>query len=1102
MLKHSEIIKKLSVKQKISLLTDIRGFASPSVNEMGVPYVSLDNLSALVAGAEGLTPSRLAQSWDTELVRSLSSLAVGNSDSNLFVTPSPKISLDPYKESLSEDTYLSAMMGKAFMQGVIEGGATPCVDGYYLTDSEADALDLSVDKASLNELVIKPFMLLSEEIDKGGAVTSCAQLKGEYKDINSTLVSECKFFGNGSVMCAPDSADEVLASVNMGKTVLKGSAAALEAAYERYLYLVKSIEDESATPEELDKAYEDGSAISEEMLDNALDRAIDVAVRIGQTDKKAASDDLTERKNIIADTYVLLKNDNNILPVKKKEKVAIIGHMATLGDAEGISFASRLVDSMDIEYIGSLKGYDMGSVRNSENMQEVKELTEKADKVLVFLGFKAGVNKQNGFKLPAAQLNLLNVLRPFKEKVICILDAPNTVDTSFDEFACGLMLAHVGAGQCPSALASVLMGELSPSGKLTMAYYDDADGYFGELKKYKKFGKSKVGPFLGYRYYDSSELPVKYPFGFGKSYTEFKYSGIFVKGSTVSFTLRNTGAYDCAEISQIYIGKRNSSAIRPKKELVAFVKTELKAGESRTVTVNDIDLKIFNISDGRWITEDGDYDVYVGASVSDIRLTGVMHLKGETVSSYGGKKSDYLQSDSNIVSDKFTLEAGVNKMKKFWKLKLLAIISFIGALGLGVYSFLNDKLADPMMLGGMGGLAVIAFVLLIVDIVRKRAYKKEIIRKENDYAKQFSEGAEEKEFDSINDLFVEEFDTEERASEEKKEENVFWDDTSKYIDLGLTVETALGQMKQFLLEKGFDVSENECAKLLSAYSSSRFILTMIPEGDKIFSALAEYFGTPFYCEKIEDGTAGDLLYRADASGNRAATALVNAIAMAKENKEKAFTVLFTNVRASQLFDLFLPYFRYFSNPLRKCTVSVKAPAVSFVLPENLWIAVELADGESLLNVSETALKSLTLLNLDYSKCEASEERSAYKPVGYYQIDYFVQQCRNKFQLKEELWKKVDALEAYTNGQSAYSIGNKQWLQMEKYLSVLSLFEKEDYVALDIALSVNLLPEIMAALNGKIKTGEKTLTEELEQLFGEDKIPMCRKIMKGNAFVGI
>ena len=104
MLKYNEIIEKLSVKQKISLLTDLRGFASPTMNELGVPYVSLGNLSTLVAGAEGLTPSRLAQSWDTELVKKLNMLAVSGSDSNLFISPSPKINLDPYKESFGEDT--------------------------------------------------------------------------------------------------------------------------------------------------------------------------------------------------------------------------------------------------------------------------------------------------------------------------------------------------------------------------------------------------------------------------------------------------------------------------------------------------------------------------------------------------------------------------------------------------------------------------------------------------------------------------------------------------------------------------------------------------------------------------------------------------------------------------------------------------------------------------------------------------------------------------------------------------------------------------------------------------------------------------------------
>lgn len=1102
MLKHNEIIEKLSVEQKISLLADLRGFASPSMNELGVPYMSIGDLSMLTAGAEGLTPSRLAYSWDTELIKKLSILATSGSDNNLLITPSPKINLDVYQESFGEDTYLSSMLSKAYMQGVIEGGAAPCVDGYYLTNEETEALDINIDRASLYELFIKPFSAVSEEIGKGGVITSSRELKKNYKNINSSVLAESNFLGMGAIMCRPDSAEEVLNSVLEKKIVIDGPASALEMAYEKYCYLVKSIEDESATPDELDKAYEDGSAISEDMINIALDRVIDMATRVSRLGKEAYLTDLPDRKKVTSDTFVLLKNEKNILPVKEKDKIAVIGHIALTNDSDGTPFAKRLVDSMGTECVGIHKGYDIGSVRNTENMQEIIETAKLADKIIVFLGFKANASKMNGFKLPAAQLNLLNVLKPFKEKTVCILDAPHPVDVSFDDNVNGLMLAHVGFGQCHNALASVLKGEISPSGKLTAAYHDDADAYFNELKKYKRIGKSKVGPFVGYRYYDTSDISIKYPFGFGKSYTEFKYSGISVKGSSVTFNVKNIGAYDCAEISQIYIGKKDSSVVRPKKELVAFVKTELKAGESKTVTVDNIDLKIFNPSCSRWITEAGEYDVYVCASVNDIRLTDVINLNGETVNHDNNKRSDYLQSDSNIVSEQFTLEAGVNKMKKFWKLKLVAILLIMAALGLGGYAFLGNMLTDPIMLGGMGGLALMAIIILIIDLVRKRSYKKDIIRKEKDYEENFDSQAEKKEFDSIDDLFVEEFDIEEDVSEEKKEEKVFWDDTSKYIDLGFTVESAVDQIKHFMLEKGYNIPTIECAKLLSAYSSSRFIITQMPEAESIFSAMAEYFGTSFYCEELADGTEGDLLYRTNESGVRTSTALVNAIALAKENKEKIYTVVFTNVCAKELFDLLLPYFRYFSNPLRKCNVSVKAPSVNFVLPENLWIVVKLADEESMLNVAETALKASTVLDFDYSKCESTEERGVYKSIGYYQIDYFVQQCRNKFELKEDLWKKVDDLEAFVNTHSTYSVGNKQWLQMEKYLSVLSVFEKQDYVALDIALSLNLLPEIMTVLNGKIITGEKTLTEELEQLFGEDKISMCRKILKGNSVAGM
>ena len=129
--------------------------------------------------------------------------------------------------------------------------------------------------------------------------------------------------------------------------------------------------------------------------------------------------------------------------------------------------------------------------------------------------------------------------------------------------------------------------------------------------------------------------------------------------------------------------------------------------------------------------------------------------------------------------------------------------------------------------------------------------------------------------------------------------------------------------------------------------------------------------------------------------------------------------------------------------------------------------------------------------------EAAEDKNVYKSVGYYQLDYLVQQCRNKFAMNEDLWKKIDSLEAYTNSYAPYHIGNKEWLKMEKYLSVLTVFEEDISVALDTALAVNILPVVISLLAGKIKQGDKDLTETMEQLFGEEKIALCRKVIKGN-----
>ncbi|MBQ8343956.1 MAG: glycoside hydrolase family 3 C-terminal domain-containing protein [Clostridia bacterium] len=1097
MLKYNEIIEKLTVKQKISLLTDIKSFASPTMNELGVPYVSMTSLSALMTGREGLTPSRLANSWDPQLVKAIvrNSLAKESENgANLIVAPSPKINFDPYCEVLGEDPYLTGALGRAYVEGIREGGAYPCIDGFYLTGREASFLDNNVDNRSLEELFVRPFSTAYGEAEKCSIITSTASLKDSYKTINKDALSYNRYIGSAYLMCKPDTSEEAMEAIKDKKVVISGSATALEMAYEKYLYTVKSIEDESATPEELDKAISDGSAVSEDMINNALDRVLDMAFNISCVKKTDNDISSVDRLKAITDTYVLLKNENNILPIAANKKIAIIGDIAMAKDADGITFADNLVNALERECVGMCKGYDINLVRNTENMNEVKEIAAKSDTVIVFLGFMAQMHSTNSLKLPASQLALLNTLQSYKDKVVCILDSAHTVDVSFDASVSGLMLANVGQGLSAEALSSVLKGNVSPSGKLTVSYYDDADEYFSALKKYKNAGKNKVGLFMGYRYYDSSKLKVKYPFGHGLGYSSISYSGIFVSGNKVSFRIKNTGSYDQTEITQIYVGRSNESGTRPEKELVSFVKTQLKAGEDKTVTVENIDLKVFNSESSKWVTEGGEYTVYVGASVSDIRLKANIKLEGEK-SADSGKRSDYLQSDTNIVSEKFTLEAGVNKMKKFWKLKLVGTIVFLAALALVVYAFLMDKIMDPIILGATGALLALAIVLFIVSAVKKKSYKRKVAETEKEYKEQFLSSAEEKEYNSIDELFVAEFDAEENQAEEKKDDNVFWDDNSKYIDLSLTTDTVIEQIGLFLKERGMEIAPVECAKLVSAFASSRLIISGLSDTDELLSSVSEYFGTPYYCESLNNNAEGDLLYRMNDNGVRAPTALVNAIALAKENKEKIYTVVFKNVLAKDIFELLLPYLRYFSNPLRKCKVTVKAPQVSVVLPENLWIAIELAKGESLTDVAQGVLKTATVLNVAYTKCEISEEKNVYKPLGYYQIDYLTQQCRNKFSMKEELWKKIDGLEAYTNTHDTYSIGNKQWLQMEKYLSVLSVIEKEDYVALDIAMSYNLLPEIMAVLKGKIKTGEKDLTEELEQLFGEDKISMCRKMLK-------
>ena len=157
--------------------------------------------------------------------------------------------------------------------------------------------------------------------------------------------------------------------------------------------------------------------------------------------------------------------------------------------------------------------------------------------------------------------------------------------------------------------------------------------------------------------------------------------------------------------------------------------------------------------------------------------------------------------------------------------------------------------------------------------------------------------------------------------------------------------------------------------------------------------------------------------------------------------------------------------------------------------------MELADGEALDTAQAGVLKAAAALKLTLSDCEAVEQKDPAVGIGYYQFDHFIQQQKGRFAMSEDLWKKVDALEAYVASLLPYHIGNKQWLQLEKYLSFLALAEEDMAAALDGGMSVNLLPEMTALVKGKVASGERELLVAMEQIFGDDKIPLCTKMLK-------
>ena len=656
-----EIIKKLNLEQKCALLSGATTFGTRALPKNNIPSITLSdgpNGVRKQAGAAdhlGLNPSvpatcfptaaTVACSWDPALGEQIGQ-AMGEEaaaqEVAVLLGPGLNTKRSPLCgrdfEYFSEDPILAGKMAAAYVRGIQKKGIAACPKHFAVNSQELRrmASDSVVDERTLRELYLTGFEIVVKEARPKTIMTSYNLINGTYANENAHLLQDIlrKDWGfDGAVVTDWGGSNDHALGVKNGSTLempCPGGDSIRE--------LMKAVKDGKVTEADLD-------ARLDELLELVLSThaAVEKAPR---TFDAAAHHALARRA--AAESIVLLKNEDGILPLKAGEKLAVIGDFAQTPRYQGAgsSAVNALqvdalldcikADDSGIAFVGYASGFDRQGAADPKKQEEAVSLAKQADTVLLCLGLdelreSEGLDRAD-MALAENQQQLLDAVAAVNPNVVVLLSAGAPVETPWVGRCKALVYGALGGQAGAGAAADILTGKLCPCGKLSQTWakaYDDtpAKANFGGEGRNVEY---REGLYVGYRYYQTAGVKPAFPFGYGLSYTTFEYSGLKADETGVTLTVTNTGSAAGAEIVQLYVAKPDAKVFRPEQELKGFAKVSLAPGESRTVAIalDDKAFRYWNVKTNAWEVEGGSYQLRVGASSVDIRLTADITVKG------------------------------------------------------------------------------------------------------------------------------------------------------------------------------------------------------------------------------------------------------------------------------------------------------------------------------------------------------------------------------------------------------------------------------------------------------------------------------------------
>ncbi len=657
------IIARMTLEEKAALCTGASAWSTTPVKRLDLPEMVVSD------GPHGIrrqpdihamaqkslpatcfpTASSLAATWDVELLYEMGQALAEEAIAlkvDVVLGPGANMKRTPLCgrnfEYFSEDPYLAGELAASLINGIQSKGVGTSLKHYAANNQEFErfAISAEIDERTLREIYLPAFETAVTKAKPWTVMCAYNKVNGTYASEHNRLLIDIlknEWGFAGFVVSDWGAVHDRVASLKAGLDLeMPGPKQT------RVNAVIEAVRDE---------------VLDEAVLDESVRRILQIVCRAAQTPKGGNFDLAAHHalaRKVAAEGMVLLKN-NGLLPLRNPQHIAVIGRAAQKAHFQGGGSSHINPTQVDVPFnelqkvagnaeLSFAPGYPDGAGCDQELIDEAVAAAQMADVALLYIALPA-FKESEGYDRPdldltEQQVALIQAVTAVQPNTVVILNngAPVTVSDWIDGTAAVLeawMMGQAGGG----AIADILLGRTNPSGKLAETYpvkLTDTPAYlnFPGENGVVRYGE---GLFIGYRYYDARKVPTQFPFGYGLSYTTFAYSNPQVSadtfkdldGLTVSVDVTNTGQVAGKEVVQVYVRDQEARLVRPYKELKGFAKVELQPGETKTVTI-PLDFRAFAYYDPayrQWVTEDGQFDILIGASAADIRSTVTVTLQ-------------------------------------------------------------------------------------------------------------------------------------------------------------------------------------------------------------------------------------------------------------------------------------------------------------------------------------------------------------------------------------------------------------------------------------------------------------------------------------------